>query len=233
MPRYIAFLAALFLVSLALPAAASADTARVTVTLHMRAGPSTEFPVVATIDEGARVLVHGCVRGYRWCDVSSAGSRGWVDADYLTYPYHDSYVPIIDYGAEIDLPIIGFDVYSYWDDYYRGRPWYHRRHYWHDYWRHHHHRDRHRRVHHRRHDHRAVLHRHARPHRINRSDFRHHRRSRHVIRHHHRRRHFDRGRHVRHRNFRPRHDGHHLVHRGAGRGHPDGRRGQGGERRHR
>jgi uncharacterized protein YraI len=134
MPRYLLYLAASLAASASLSATASADTARVTANLHMRAGPSTEFPVVTTVSDGARVEVHGCVSGYSWCDVSWADSRGWVDATYLTYPYHNSYVPIVDYGSEIDLPIVVFEVGNYWDDYYRGRPWYHNRSHWLSVW---------------------------------------------------------------------------------------------------
>jgi uncharacterized protein YraI len=195
---------------LAFPAAASAATARVTADLNMRAGPSTDFPVVTTLNDGAEVAVHGCVKGYSWCDVTWAGNRGWVYAAYLTYPYHDRYVPIFEYGDEIHLPIIAFSVGTYWDDYYRGRPWYHRRDHWRSVWHGGHHHRHH--VRHRSH-HRAVHHRHHRRHAVHRSHHRrhraaHHRRHRHVR--HHVRRHADhaRGHHAGHR----RHGGHHGHH---------------------
>jgi uncharacterized protein YraI len=100
----------------------------------MRAGPSNDFPIVTTVYDGSVVHVHGCVRGYTWCDVSWHGDRGWVYADYLTYRYHDRYVPIIEYGDEIDLPIVTFSIGNYWDDYYRGRPWFHNREHWRSVW---------------------------------------------------------------------------------------------------
>jgi uncharacterized protein YraI len=134
MTRNMKFLAALLLSTTAIPAAASADTARVTTDLTMRAGPGRDFPAVGAIGDGARVNVHGCVNGYRWCDASWHGLRGWLDADYLTYSYHDRYVPIIEYGPRIDLPIISFSVGSYWDDYYRSEPWFGRRDHWRSVW---------------------------------------------------------------------------------------------------
>lgn len=146
MPRYVIFVTAALLASTAVPAVASARTARVTADLHMRAGPSTRFPVVTTVPDGADVEIFGCVDGYSWCDTAWSGRRGWIDADYLTYSYQNSYVPIIDYGAQIDLPILAFSIGGYWDNYYRDEPWYGRRSHWRSVW----HDDHHAR--HRRHD---------------------------------------------------------------------------------
>ncbi len=135
MVRQLKYLTFALLSSAAFATAASAQSARITTDLAMRAGPSNDFPIVTTVYDGSVVHVHGCVRGYSWCDVSWHGDRGWVYADYLTYRYHDRYVPIIEYGDEIDLPIIVFSVDSYWDDYYRGRPWFHNREHWRSVWR--------------------------------------------------------------------------------------------------
>ena len=90
----------------------------------MRAGPSTAFPVVDVVPGRTPVDVHGCVAGYSWCDVSADNNRGWVYAGYLSYPVRGSYVPLVEYVSEIDVPIVSFSVGSYWDSYYRGRAWY-------------------------------------------------------------------------------------------------------------
>ncbi len=116
------------------PAAATAQDAVVTVDLNMRAGPSTAFPVVDVVSEQTLVDVHGCVDGYSWCDVSTEGSRGWVFARYLSYAARGGFVPLTEYVSEIDVPIITFSVGSYWDSYYRGRPWYGERVRWRDRW---------------------------------------------------------------------------------------------------
>ncbi len=134
MRRPMTFFAAALLSSAAIPAIAAADTAQVTTDLNMRAGPSTSFPVVRTLPDGATVDIYGCVGGYSWCDVSWSGSRGWVYADYLTSSYEGRVVPIVEYGSEIDLPILTFSIGSYWDDYYRNEPWYHRRSHWRSVW---------------------------------------------------------------------------------------------------
>ncbi len=134
MTRGMTYLAAALLSSVAFPALASADTARVTTELNMRAGPSTGFPVVSVLPDGASVDIYGCVKGYSWCDVSWQGDRGWVSANYLTHSYQGDYVPIYEYGPEIDLPILAFSVDSYWGDYYRNEPWYGRRSHWRTVW---------------------------------------------------------------------------------------------------
>ncbi len=135
MRRYLMPMAAALVASTALPTAASAQDAVTTVYINMRAGPSTAFPVVDVIPSSEPVDVHGCVSGYSWCDVSAAGARGWVYADYLSYARGGSYVPLVQYAPEIDLPIIAFSVGSYWDTYYRDRPWYGERVRWGNRWR--------------------------------------------------------------------------------------------------
>lgn len=121
--------------AMAMPVAASAQTAITTTELNLRAGPSNDFPVVTTIPDDARVRVHGCIARYSWCDVSWDDERGWAYGAYLSYPYRGRYVVVSDYGDEIDLPIISYNVGSYWDSYYRSRPWYSSRSRWVATWR--------------------------------------------------------------------------------------------------
>ncbi|WP_291695549.1 SH3 domain-containing protein [Bradyrhizobium sp.] len=119
---------------LLVPAAASAAPGIVTVSVGMRAGPGPSFPQVDRIPAGARVDVHGCLKGDAWCDVSWSGDRGWVSSRYLKYLYHDRYVYLPDYVDEIDVPVVPFVLGTYWSTYYVGRPWYHRHAYWDRYW---------------------------------------------------------------------------------------------------
>ena len=108
-----------------LPVAALAETAYTNTTVNMRAGPNAQFPLVAAIPAGLPVYVNGCVAGYTWCDVTVNGQdRGWIYADYLSYPYQNQPVTIISGGATIGLPIVTFSIGNYWDSYYRQRPWY-------------------------------------------------------------------------------------------------------------
>ncbi len=116
------------------PTAALAARGIATNDASMRAGPGAGFPVVDRIPGGARVDIHGCIRGDAWCDVSWAGDRGWVSADNLQYFYRSRYVYLPDYVDVIDVPIVPFVLSTYWANYYPGRPWYHRRAYWTNYW---------------------------------------------------------------------------------------------------
>jgi uncharacterized protein YraI len=119
---------------LLVPPAALAAPGIVTQSASLRAGPGPGFPTVDRIPGGARVNVHGCLKGDAWCDVSWSDDRGWVSSQYLEYLYRDSYVYLPDYVDQIDVPIVPFVLSSYWSSYYAGRPWYHRRIYWDNYW---------------------------------------------------------------------------------------------------
>lgn len=135
MRRYLMPLAVSLVATMAVPSLAAAQDAIVTTDLNMRAGPSTSFPVVDVIPASAPVDVHGCLTGYSWCDVSSQGSRGWVSSSYLSYAANGSYVPLIEYTSDVEIPIIAYSVGSYWDTYYRDRPWYGERARWNNRWR--------------------------------------------------------------------------------------------------
>ncbi|MFY9955782.1 SH3 domain-containing protein, partial [Bradyrhizobium sp.] len=119
---------------LLMPTAALAAPGIVTTTVGLRAGPGEGFPTVDRIPGGARVNIHGCLRGTAWCDVSWSDDRGWVSSQYLEYLYRNRYVYLPDYVDEIDVPVVPFVLTSYWSSYYAGRPWYHRRAYWSGYW---------------------------------------------------------------------------------------------------
>lgn len=116
------------------PTAALAAPGMVTVSTGLRAGPGSGFPLVDRIPGGARVNIHGCLRGNAWCDVSFSDDRGWVSSQYLEYLYRNHYVYLPDYVGEIDVPVVPFVLSSYWSSYYEGRPWYRRHAYWNNYW---------------------------------------------------------------------------------------------------
>ena len=97
--------------------------------VNLRAGPSRDYPLVAQIPEGSSVQVVGCQENYAWCDVVTGPDRGWVYSGNLEYPYEGQAVPILQEGPVIGFPIVSFSVGPYWDNYYRGRPWYARRSY--------------------------------------------------------------------------------------------------------
>jgi uncharacterized protein YraI len=127
--------AALFLIGA--PTAALAARGTTTSDVNMRAGPGTDYPLVATVPEDARVNIHGCLSDYDWCDVSWSGERGWINAQYLDYYYNNRYVYLPDYVDVIDVPVVTFTLGSYWADYYPHRPWYRRLNHWVNVWRSH------------------------------------------------------------------------------------------------
>jgi uncharacterized protein YraI len=96
----------------------------------VRAGPNTQYPVVAQVGTGAPVEVFGCLDDWSWCDVGYSDLRGWVYGPYLNYVYYGSRVPLYTYAPSLGIPIVSFSIGSYWDRYYYGRPWYGRRDYW-------------------------------------------------------------------------------------------------------
>lgn len=116
------------------PTAALAAPGIVTVSTGLRAGPGAGFPLVDRVPGGARVNIHGCLRGNAWCDVSFSDDRGWVSSQYLEYLYRNHYVYLPDYVDQIDVPVVPFVLSSYWSSYYEGRPWYRRHAYWNNYW---------------------------------------------------------------------------------------------------
>jgi uncharacterized protein YraI len=113
------------------PATAQAQqTAYVSKAVNLRAGPSSDYPVVAILGAGVNITVEGCMSDYRWCDVSVGTNRGWLYAGNIVYPYQGTNVPLLTFGSAIGIGVIAFSVGSYWDDYYRYRPWYPQRQRW-------------------------------------------------------------------------------------------------------
>ncbi|WP_319497793.1 SH3 domain-containing protein [uncultured Cohaesibacter sp.] len=104
---------------------ATAATASVVVTnLNLRAGPSTQFPVVTVLPAGGRVLTNGCLADYSWCDVSFGTYRGWVAARYIQVVYQGTPVIITPAVApRLSVAVVQFSQ-AYWTRYYSAYPWY-------------------------------------------------------------------------------------------------------------
>jgi uncharacterized protein YraI len=110
--------------ALALPGAAQAQNAFTTELVNLRAGPSYDYPVVFEVPPNAAVNSHGCIRDWSWCDVTVGGYRGWMAGQYIVYAYENRRIPIYEYGPRYNVPVVTFNVGTYWDSYYRDRPWY-------------------------------------------------------------------------------------------------------------
>ena len=117
----------------ALPEVASAQSGQAVINApaNVRAGPATDYPIVAQAGAGMPVAVYGCLSNYSWCDIGLPGARGWIYAALLSYPYQGSPVPVLNYGTMIGLPIVTFSIGAYWGNHYRNRPWYRDQRYWH------------------------------------------------------------------------------------------------------
>ena len=126
-------LGALALLALvAAPALAEAATRGFsTANVNMRSGPSTAYPAVVVIPNGAPLTIHGCLSDTPWCDVSFSAGRGWVAGRYVQAIYRENriYVEPRSY-RNLGVPIITFDAGNYWDRYYRDRDFYRERDRW-------------------------------------------------------------------------------------------------------
>ncbi|WP_297588865.1 SH3 domain-containing protein [Roseibium sp.] len=101
---------ALFAVAMmSLPALAQSRPAiaYTTANLNVRAGPGTNYPVLATVPRGGGVTVFGCTADYRWCDAAFANVKGWVSGKYLSYGVQGNYYgrPIPSAGVYVGVPL--------------------------------------------------------------------------------------------------------------------------------
>ncbi|MEP7043239.1 MAG: SH3 domain-containing protein [Dokdonella sp.] len=120
----------LALAMLFLPLVAQAYDGFVTANVNLRAGPDVGYPAVMLLPSGAPVAIQGCIDGWTWCDVIAGPNRGWVAGTFVQNQYGGQRVVVTDYGARIGIPIVAFALGAYWDNYYRGRPWYRQRSSW-------------------------------------------------------------------------------------------------------
>jgi len=108
----------------------SAQMAFTTQPLPVFAGPSTSYPLVAQLPPGVHLHVLGCLSDWSWCDVMFGGNRGWAFAPNLSYTFQGAPVPLYSYAPRLGIPVVPFVLGSYWDRFYRGRPWYSQRDMW-------------------------------------------------------------------------------------------------------
>lgn len=60
----------------------------------LRVGPATSFPAIARVRNGRSLKIHGCVKGWKWCEVSVEAKRGWLPAEVMRATYRHQDVPL-------------------------------------------------------------------------------------------------------------------------------------------
>jgi uncharacterized protein YraI len=127
-------LVALLAASLVTPPPANAAAARPNgypvTNVNLRAGPGTYYPVIVVVPARSWISIRGCLADYAWCEVISAGNRGWMRSIYLQGWYQNHYYSLRDYAPRLGYPVVAFDVEPYWDQHYRDRPFYGQRARW-------------------------------------------------------------------------------------------------------
>ena len=109
--------------------AAAQQLAYASKAVSMRAGPSRDYPVVATLGSGTAMTIYGCLQDYKWW-MSLWVVRGVGFTLATVYPYLGRNVPVMSYGPTIGLGIVSFSIGNYWDNYYTDYPWYPQRQNW-------------------------------------------------------------------------------------------------------
>jgi uncharacterized protein YraI len=122
------------IVGLAWASSATAQTAITTQAVNVRAGPDRNFPAVTWLLGGVAVNVVGCTSDWRWCDIIAGRDRGWVYTRYLSFPFNNNTVTILQGGPTLGLPVVTFNIGTYWGAHYRGRPWFGNQPYWDNRW---------------------------------------------------------------------------------------------------
>lgn len=121
--RYFAILAAVLVMLLA-PASAKAADSIVLQHTGLRAGPGTQYPLLADMIRGQRIEVLGCIRGWRWCEVVAGGLHGFAVGERLGTNWYGRNVQVGYYGPRLGLPFVEFTEQPYWSKYYYDRDFY-------------------------------------------------------------------------------------------------------------
>jgi uncharacterized protein YraI len=97
---------------------------------NLRAGPGRDYPLISLVPPGRPAEIFGCVGGYGWCDVEVDGARGFISGRKLQVLYRSRRVDLSYYGPRLELPVVQFDIGTYWGQYYPNRPFYAERFRW-------------------------------------------------------------------------------------------------------
>lgn len=130
---YLLAAAAVVLTVAAAPKAEAAYYDGVAATkLNVRAGPSGNYPIIGQIGRGSPVNIRNCIQGYRWCDVSTGGFRGWVAGKNLRTRYRDRSDNVSILGQLLGIDVVTYDERTYWGNNYYDRDFYRTKYGWND-----------------------------------------------------------------------------------------------------
>ncbi len=74
--------------------------------VNLRAGPGTNFPVVATLPKNAILNIGGCLQDFSWCQVRNNNAQGWVSGRYVCTFDGRHFIRIYDSGPAYAVPVI-------------------------------------------------------------------------------------------------------------------------------
>jgi uncharacterized protein YraI len=106
------------------PSLAQAAQGFIVSQTELKAGPDDQFPTVVDVQAGAEVNVYGCLTGNSWCDVSFQQDRGWVSGQDLEVMYQNKRVKIVEVTSVEVVPVVTFEVKTYWTQYYASKPFF-------------------------------------------------------------------------------------------------------------
>ncbi|MDU6729813.1 MAG: SH3 domain-containing protein [Bradyrhizobium sp.] len=116
--------AVLLLIGISEQAAATGLEGYAGVNLNIRSGPNVRFPAVGVLGSGSSLTIHGCLSGYKWCDVSASGLRGWASGAHIQFIYETRRVYVPAYAPRVEIPTLTFHIETYWHEHYREQPLY-------------------------------------------------------------------------------------------------------------
>ena len=121
MRKYILAAAVVAVVLPLSPALARVMTGYTVRPTEILSGPDGDYPTVRDLGPDSRLTVYGCLNDWSWCDVSYRYDRGWIAGEDIAVTYQGRRRAITPY---IGLGVLSFMFGTYWDNHYRGRPFY-------------------------------------------------------------------------------------------------------------
>src|SRR5690606_8080645 len=89
-------------------AAFAQQAVHATTDLNVRAGPGPEYPVIGSIPIDGEAMLHGCIEGSRWCQVTAGSLEGWAYSDYLIADNSGVEVVLTERPPAMDVPVVTY-----------------------------------------------------------------------------------------------------------------------------